>query len=290
MIPGFYQSTKKTMCVFNPKRRHQVEAWTGERISLSTYTVRGAAFSMTMKMISSGASAFLAKEIQSRALREQGQSDEGNGTRPKKSIRRQLWKHAAQASALLTTTLAASTSYGIEYAPKINLDTVGLLEIRDYTQTLFAAQLHINLAEPIDPTLLFAQGGLENAIGRVCDSAPKVWWYHFDRNKSDLNYLKRSERPKSERDGSSSSRPTTNRKTRNAETSSTSTTTTRSRSQGFTVKREVRDPCSRRKCTTTTTRSMGSRWRTSSRTAGWRERSFSHHLCRRHVAGNQGRI
>ena len=40
-MDGAYVSTKGRVHAFNPKRRHFVEDWRGERISLSTYTIRG---------------------------------------------------------------------------------------------------------------------------------------------------------------------------------------------------------------------------------------------------------
>ena len=117
-----------------PRERHLVETWNGERISLSTYTVRGEAYLNDYEHDFLRSVGFPRNGDPGQALRRPNQPSDNQEGRPKKSVRKQLWKRAAQASALIATSLAANVSYGIEYAPEINLDAVGLLESGDYTQ------------------------------------------------------------------------------------------------------------------------------------------------------------
>ena len=189
-IDGAYVSTKGHVRAFNPKRRHFVEDWCGERISLSVYTIRG------VDQLNRHEEDFLRSlgfprhgdPLRVLAYATPGPEDRN---RPKKSVRKQIWKCAAQASALLATTIAASSSYGAEVAPELSSEHIALLEVGDYVKSIYAAELDVNIAEPIDPGFLFAKGGLERALKHVENCSPRVVWYHFDRNQKDLDYLEK---------------------------------------------------------------------------------------------------
>ena len=188
-IAGHYVTTKGMIKAFDPKLRHFVEDWSGERISMSVYTIRGVDHLNDHEEDFLRSLGFPRRGDPTKVLARHHEEQQGR-ERPKKSVRKQLWKCAAQASVLLATTLAASASYGAEVAPQLDPNSVAILEVGDYVQSIYAAELQVNIAEPIDSRRLFAAGGLQRAIDQVKDCSPSILWYHFDLNQKNLDYLK----------------------------------------------------------------------------------------------------
>ena len=105
-------STHENMTQFCPKTRHAVEEWEGDRFSIVAYTTRGIQeLSRTERDVLRTFGFPLGKnEGTTQADREFQQ-------RPKKSVRRALWRGAQRASAFFTLGLAAASSFLSEHMP-----------------------------------------------------------------------------------------------------------------------------------------------------------------------------
>ena len=105
-------STHENMTQFCPKTRHAVEEWEGDRFSIVAYTTRGIQeLSRTERDVLRTFGFPLGKnEGTTQADREFHQ-------RPKKSIRKALWKGAQRASAFFTLGFAAASSFLSEHMP-----------------------------------------------------------------------------------------------------------------------------------------------------------------------------
>ncbi|CAE7834160.1 GIP, partial [Symbiodinium necroappetens] len=137
-MDGAYVSTKGHVRAFNPKRRHFVEDWRGER------------------RISCEALVSLDTEIHYESWPAQP------------PVPRQ-----------------------VRYWPRPSRRVPATAPRSAYVKSIYAAELDVNIAEPIDPGFLFAKGGLERALEHVENCSPRVVWYHFDRNQKDLDYLEK---------------------------------------------------------------------------------------------------
>ncbi|CAE7697802.1 RE1 [Symbiodinium microadriaticum] len=188
-MDGAYVSTKGHVRAFNPKLRHFVEDWCGERISLSTYTIKGVdqlngheedflrslGFPRHGDPLRVPARATPGPEDRNRPRRASG-SRSGN-VRPRQV---HYWPRPSR-------RVPATAPRWL----RIRNEHIALLEVGDYVKSIYAAELDVNIAEPIDPGFLFAKGGLERALEHVENCSPRVVWYHFDRNQKDLDYLEK---------------------------------------------------------------------------------------------------
>ncbi|OLQ01618.1 Copia protein [Symbiodinium microadriaticum] len=157
-INGIFVDTKDRVITFHPRRRHFVEAWTGERLSITAYSIRSIdrltreqrdllrskGFPITPLVPETPQEAHCAehKVVLSPGVEE-------ISCRPKKSIRRSLRKSAALAGGLLAMTMATASSFLCEMYPRPD-SGVALQEVGGYQQTYLATELGYDVVEPFE--------------------------------------------------------------------------------------------------------------------------------------------
>ncbi|CAE7414743.1 RE2 [Symbiodinium sp. CCMP2592] len=109
---GCLVDTRHNMYKFCPKRKHAVEQWTGNRCSIIAYVTRGIGELSRPERDVLRSSGFPLGRSEGACAWEKEHE-----TRPKKSIRKNLWKGARRASSLLTLSLAAASSFISENIP-----------------------------------------------------------------------------------------------------------------------------------------------------------------------------
>ncbi|CAE7698950.1 RE1 [Symbiodinium sp. CCMP2592] len=142
---GEVVNTREHMTNFCPKTRHAVEEWEGDRCSIVAYTTRGVQhLSRTERDV--------LRTFGFPLGRHEGSSpcDRESFKRPKKSIRKSLWKGAQRASAFLTVGLAAASSFLSEYMPSGKaVEQACVFEIGGTNITYQMAEAGAHVVEPI---------------------------------------------------------------------------------------------------------------------------------------------
>ena len=178
-IDGKYVDTVDSVFAFDPHRRHFVEDWDGIRVSITAYTVRGINAIGTEERDLLRARGFPLKTTVS-AVADDHQKDaydKETQLRPKSSVRKGLWRSAIKASAMITMTMSAASSYISETFARPADDRVAILEIGGTEQTYYAAEIGALVSEPLDYDYI-----QEFGAGAVCshieDVKPRVLWLH----------------------------------------------------------------------------------------------------------------
>ncbi|CAE7353792.1 GIP [Symbiodinium sp. CCMP2592] len=142
---GEVVNTCEHMTDFSPKTRHAVEEWEGDRCSIVAYTTRGVHhLSRTERDV--------LRTFGFPLGRHEGSSpcDRESFKRPKKSIRKSLWKGAQRASAFPTLGLAAASSFLSEYMPSGKaVEQACVFEIGGTNITYQMTEAGAHVVEPI---------------------------------------------------------------------------------------------------------------------------------------------
>ena len=142
-VHGYLVSTKERMYEFDPKQKHGVEEFEGERFSITCYTPRGSEHMSWQEkdlLRTFGFPVTPVSKLYENDCHVTATASNPN-IRPKKSARKQIWKTATRASALLTLGLATATSYLSEHMPPGPLnERPCILEIGDVEMTRHLAE------------------------------------------------------------------------------------------------------------------------------------------------------
>ena len=189
-INGIFVDTKDRVITFHPRRRHFVEAWTGERLSITAYSIRSIdrltreqrdllrskGFPITPLVPETPQEAHCAehKVVLSPGVEE-------ISCRPKKSIRRSLRKSAALAGGLLAMTMATASSFLCEMYPRPD-SGVALQEVGGYQQTYLATELGYDVVEPFETNCWNDKDSYNKLHENLKTFSPRVLWIHDDGN------------------------------------------------------------------------------------------------------------
>ena len=105
-------------------------------------------------------------------------ADREAAVRPKRSIRKKLWKKALQASAMLTLSMSTASSYFGEFFSKPLEDGPAILEIGGMTMTSRVADWGRDVVEPIEHVMFLEKGGVELVTNLTNSLGPQVLWLH----------------------------------------------------------------------------------------------------------------
>ncbi|CAE7717731.1 RE2 [Symbiodinium sp. CCMP2592] len=189
-IEGKYVSTQDQVVSFDPHRRHFVEDWDGIRVSVTAYTVRGIEHLSTEErdlLRARGFPVHAAPRQESTGNSYRKESE----TRPRSSVRKGLWKNALKASAMLTMTMTAATSYLSENFARPSAEQVALLEIGGAEHTYYATEIGAMVSEPLDHDFVYEHGA-HQVCEHINEVKPRVVWIHppGPDEKSYVNYQK----------------------------------------------------------------------------------------------------
>ena len=180
---GYLVETKHQMTKFDPKTKHAVEQWSGTRCSIIAYTTRGLGeLSRPERDVPRSCGFPLGKSEGTHAWEREHE------VRPKKSIRRNLWKGARRASSLLTLGLAAASSYITETIP------VGkpphqacLLEIGEGDITLDVLKAGFHAIEPVSWDDYTNDECTLNVSNMIENFKPNIVW--FQGNEHSIHHI-----------------------------------------------------------------------------------------------------
>ena len=188
-VNGFLVSTKERMFEFDPKHKHGVEEFEGERYSITCYTPRGAEHMSWQEKDVLRTFGFPVTSPIRQAPRECHASNFATekNPRPKKSIRKQLWKSATRASALLTLGLAAATNYLSEHMPHGPLkERPCILEIGDTEMTCHLAECGNYVVEPLGLDSFGHEDSCAHVVDTIHALKPHVLWVRGDGQGCDM--------------------------------------------------------------------------------------------------------
>ena len=102
--------------------------------------------------------------------------------RPKKSVRKGLWKMAKRMAALATWSIMTVSTYASNTTPQpVGSQAISLLEIGDHEMTLEVAQLNYNFSEPLYQEEIEGENGRNMAIETIKELRPATFWIHGDK-------------------------------------------------------------------------------------------------------------
>ena len=173
--------TRHCMTSFSPKTRHAVEDWSGIRCSIVAYTTRGiGVISRPERDVLRSCAFPLGRHEGSESWEKE------HRIRPKKSIRKNLWKGARRASALLTLGFAAASSYVTENVPLGKpVEQVSLLEIGGSDLTYEILEAGFRTIEPLSWDDYLNSDRALNVHDTITSLKPQVLW--FQGNGDDEN-------------------------------------------------------------------------------------------------------
>ena len=178
-LQGAYYDTKENPVKFEPRLRHDVEDWEGVRCSMTAYTTRG-----LTKMSRWERDVLRSMSFPVGRLRA-GDPPAVEGeyrARPKKGVRKRLWKSAAQISVLLAATLSVASSYLAEAMPRSNGPAQAtLFEIGSVGHTLKAADSGNYVLEPMAWNDFLQDDGPKRAMEMITRLRPRVVWMNTSR-------------------------------------------------------------------------------------------------------------
>ncbi|CAE7658216.1 RE1 [Symbiodinium sp. CCMP2456] len=148
---GEYVNNYQRAVAIDPKLQHGVEEWGGKRWVLVAYTTRNV---MNANPCERKALTEMGFPIPARRPTPHKATEDANTrTMPKRSVRKGLWKRAAELSVLLTTlTNAYQHSASEMYRLQPQRPKTSMAEIGDVTATCYVADVlgeNVNLAEPV---------------------------------------------------------------------------------------------------------------------------------------------
>ena len=173
---GLLHDTRCNMKSFSPKTRHAVEQWTGTRCSIVAYTTRGIGeLSRPERDVLRSGGFRLGRSEGSEAWEKEHQ------TRPKKSMRRSLWKGARRASAMLALGMTTATSYIAEVMPQGKpVDQVTLLEVGGIELTCETIEAGFKTIEPLSWDDYLSHERPLDVHRTLSDLKPRVLWFQGD--------------------------------------------------------------------------------------------------------------
>ena len=173
---GVSIDTKEKPFVFDPKRRHATEPWSGNRWCISCFSTRGIAHADQEERDELRGLGFPLRGLDN--ILTTKPSDYVPANRPAKSVRKGMWKAAKRLVAMTALCTAAAASFTGETLPvSRGQGAVALLEVGGWTKTLDCDFLS---AEPILPEDLFRSDLLETLNETVQELAPATIWIHGD--------------------------------------------------------------------------------------------------------------
>ena len=173
---GVSIDTKEKPFVFDPKRRHATEPWSGNRWCISCFSTHGIAHADQEERDELRGLGFPLRGLDN--ILATKPSDYVPANRPAKSVRKGMWKAAKRLVAMTALCTAAAASFTGETLPvSRGQGAVALLEVGGWTKTLDCDFLS---AEPILPEDLFRSDLLEKLNETVQELAPATIWIHGD--------------------------------------------------------------------------------------------------------------
>ena len=170
-LPGKYIHTKEKPTVFDARKPHCTEDWSGTRWCLTMYTGRSL----------QNASNSLKQSLKSFGFpvaQDKPEQDHNQTVRtPKRSARRTLWRNAKRVSALATWSILAASSMsttGCDNGTK----TTALFEWGGMHKTMEAAAGNYYFVEPLQKEDLLEDYGVDLAHQAVRDLRPSTIWIH----------------------------------------------------------------------------------------------------------------
>ena len=170
--------TRERMYQFDPKRQHAVEAWSGDRAVITVYTTRGIG-QLSRQECDVLRSFGFPIGVDSHGPRDPASEpwEQEHRTRPKKSVRRSLWKGAQRASALFTLCLAAATSFLSEVLPRGHSpEHAALLEVGGIDLTCDAVENGDTVLEPLSWNDFLDSTQVERIDENILTLKPHVVW------------------------------------------------------------------------------------------------------------------
>ncbi|CAE7777019.1 GIP [Symbiodinium sp. CCMP2592] len=191
-IPGIFVNTNEKVIKFHPHRKHFVEAWTGERASLTGYAIRSVGsltrderdflrslgFPITDNLDNNDGNTAYVSDLDQGNCSDEHVKEEVT-KRPRKSTRRKLWKSAATAGSLFALTLNAATAYACDFYPKPTTG-VALQETGGEEETYKAAELGHDVAEPFGNDVWYSERTYKEFSENLQSLAPRVLWIHAE--------------------------------------------------------------------------------------------------------------
>ncbi|CAE7204839.1 RE1 [Symbiodinium microadriaticum] len=182
VLYGKVISTKEEPYTFDGKLRHATQPWTGERWMLSCFTTRGF-------IHADGPLRDVLRELRFplRGLPPRGKDlCEGEvGTtctvvRPKKSMRRSLWKSAKRLATLTSWCTSAASMYLTDHLPlSRGPEAAVLFEIGGVSKTLEVADFNLLTVEPYEyDSEISVQENIALVHKNIDDFSPAVLWIH----------------------------------------------------------------------------------------------------------------
>ena len=178
MAIGPVVDTKGQVHAFDPKRRHGVEQWSGDRATITAYTTRGVGHLSRQERDLLRSFGF---PVGQDAGPNQPPADEPHHVehrqRPKKSVRRTLWKSAQRASAMFTIGLAAASSFVSEILPHgSDPARASLYEIGGHDLTCDIAGFGSTVIEPLSWKDFLQDTDNEKVVDTITALKPHVVW------------------------------------------------------------------------------------------------------------------
>ena len=185
---GLMHDSRHRMTSFSPKVRHAVEHWTGTRCSIVAYTTRGIGNMTRPERDMLRSSGFpLGRHEGSEAWEREHQ------VRPKKSVRRSLWKGAQRASALITLSMAAALSFVTENIPPGKpIEQVNLFEIGGCELTCDILEAGFRTIEPLTWDDFLLPGGVLDVHNMINTLKPQLLWFQgssHDKTYDDIDKI-----------------------------------------------------------------------------------------------------
>ncbi|OLP92925.1 Copia protein [Symbiodinium microadriaticum] len=182
-LPGFVVDTKQKFLSFSPFLKHATEPWEGDRWCLVYHSTRNYA------KIDDNLHAYLKKCCFPLPRRRRSTLAEPSPKKPSISTRRSIFNNAAKISVMMTTFLAAATSYLAGTVQVVHNDPhpVVLFEVGGTRVTEEAVMLGKDVFEPMDWDTYASPEGKETAYHVINGGLPKELRINLDGKRDGDN-------------------------------------------------------------------------------------------------------
>ena len=170
-LPGKYINTKEEPTVFDARKPHCTEDWSGTRWCLTMYT--GRSLQNASNSLKQSLKSFGFPVAQDKPEQDHNQT----ARTPQRSARRTLWRNAKRVSALATWSILAASSMsttGCDNGTKMT----ALFEWGGMHKTMEAAAGNYHFVEPLQKEDLLEDYGVDLARQAVRDLRPSTIWIH----------------------------------------------------------------------------------------------------------------
>ena len=185
-VDGGWYNTFQTPTAFPGHLRHLAEDWTGDRFVITAYTPRGRDQLSLNERDSLRSFGFPVGHVEVHGGVPLSAADREAVVRPKKSVRKRLWKQAMQASVMLTMSVTVASSYFGELFGKNVCDGPAILEVGGFDMTSRVADWGRDVVEPIEHAKFFGEGGEEFVSNLTSSLVFQVLWIHASADHSDF--------------------------------------------------------------------------------------------------------